>query len=97
MRGTSTLTQAIAMAKGLRYEAIRDEIRIYRDSGKEERDIIEVDYDAIMDNKSPDINLKDKDVVIVAKSGVKSVWSGFVNSLTGGFRFGSSVSVGAGL
>jgi polysaccharide export outer membrane protein len=96
MQGTITITQAIAMAKGLKFEAIRDEIKVYRDSGKATRDIIDIDYDAILEKKSPDIFLKDKDVLIVPKSGVKSFWNGFVQSLTGAFRFGSSVSVGAG-
>jgi len=96
MSGTITLTQAIAMARGFKYEAIRDEIKIYRDSGKETRDIIDIDYDAILDKKSPDILLKDKDVLIVPNSLVKGFWNGFVQSLSGAFRFGSSVSVGAG-
>ena len=96
MQGTITLTQAIAMAKGFRFEAIRDEIKVYRDSGKVTRDIIDVDYDAILDKKSPDILLKNKDVLIVPKSGVKGFWNGFVQSLTGAFRFGSDVSIGAG-
>jgi len=96
MQGTITLTQAIAMAKGFKYEAIRDELRVYRDSGKATRDIIDVDYDAIMEKKSPDIILKDKDVLIVPKSGVKGFWNGFVQSLTGAFRLGSAVSIGAG-
>lgn len=97
MQGTITLTQAIAMAKGFKFEAIRDEIKVYRDTGKDTRDIIDVDYDAILAKKSPDIFLKDKDVLIVPKSGIKGFWNGFVKSLTGAFRFGSSVSVGAGL
>lgn len=96
MQGTITLTQAIAMAKGFKYEAIRDELRVYRDSGKATRDIIDVDYDAIMEKKSPDIILKDKDVLIVPKSGVKGFWNGFVQSITGAFRLGSAVSIGAG-
>lgn len=97
MQGTITLTQAIAMAKGFKFEAIRDELKVYRDSGKATRDIIDVDYDSILAKKSPDIFLKDKDVLIVPKSGVKGFWNGFVQSLSGAFRFGSSVSVGAGL
>lgn len=96
MQGTITITQAIAMAKGFKYEAITDEIKVYRDTGKVTRDIIAIDYDAIIDKKSPDIFLKDKDVLIVPKSGVKGFWNGFVQSLTGAFRFGSSVSIGAG-
>jgi polysaccharide export outer membrane protein len=96
MKGTVTLTQAIALSRGFKYEAIRDQVRVYRDTGKATREIIEVDYDAILANKSPDIILKDKDVVIVPMSGAKKLFGQFVQSLSGAFRIGT-VSVGGGL
>ena len=96
MKGTTTLTQAIAMASGFKYEAIKDQIRVYRDTGTDTRDIIDVDYEAILDKESPDIILEDKDVVIVARSGAKALWQGFVRSISGALRIGS-VSVGGGL
>jgi polysaccharide export outer membrane protein len=96
LRGTVTLTQAIAMAKGLQYEAKRGQLRVYRNTGKEEMDIIDADYDAILAENVPDIILQDKDVVIVPQNGVKNFFSGFVSTLRGLIRFGS-VSVGAGI
>jgi polysaccharide export outer membrane protein len=84
LKGRITLTQAISMARGLSYEAIKSGIKIYRDNGKRERDVISVDYDEILDRKIPDVELKDKDIVIVAASGFKR----FINGLTGYFNFG---------
>lgn len=88
MQGTITLTQAIAMSKGFKYEAIKDQLRIYRDSGGSVREIIDVDYDAILAEKTPDIALKDKDIVIVPRSGAKALWNGFVQSISGAIRLG---------
>ncbi len=96
MHGTVTLAQLIAMAKDLKYEARRDEIRIYRDTGKPTRDIIEVNYDEILEGERPDIVLRDKDIVIVPSSGIKNFFAGFVRTLRGLVSFGS-VSVGAGM
>jgi polysaccharide export outer membrane protein len=96
MKGTVTLTQAIAMAQGFKYEAKRDQIRVYRDSGKDAREIIDVDYDAILAKESPDIILKDKDIVIVESSSAKRLWSGFIESVSGAVSLGS-VSVTGGL
>jgi protein involved in polysaccharide export with SLBB domain len=78
------LTQAISLAKGMDYEATRSNLKIYRDNGKPEREVIEVDYDAILDSKSPDIEIKDKDVIIVASSGLKRIMKGIATGLSFG-------------
>lgn len=95
IKGTLNLTQAIAMAKGFKYEAKKDQLRVYRNSGKDTMDFIEVDYDAILMQKVPDIVLKDRDVIIVPGSGTKMFFGGLVNTFRGLIRLGS-VSVGAG-
>ncbi len=95
VKGTITLTQAIAMAKGFRYEAKRDQLRVYRDAGKDTMEIIDIDYDDILAEKDSDIILKDRDVVIVPKSDVKNFFNGFVNTFRGLIQFGK-FSVGAG-
>src|SRR4030067_1172692 len=84
VKGKITLTQALSLAKGLSYEAIRSEVRIYRDNGQPEREVIAIDYDAILDRKSPDIEIKDKDVIIVSSSGFKR----FVKGIAAGLSFG---------
>jgi len=96
MRGTVTLTQAILMAKGMAFNAKKSQIRIYRDSGKETLDFIEADYDSILNNQNKDILLKDKDIVIVPKDGVKNFFGGFFNSVRGIASFGAVSVTGTG-
>ena len=85
LKGQTTFTQAISMAKGLSFEAVHSEMRIYRDTGKPEREVITVDYDSILEGKSPDVDIKDKDVIIVGKSGFKSL----LGAITGYLNFGA--------
>jgi polysaccharide export outer membrane protein len=96
LKGTVTLTQVIAMAKGFNDEAIKDQLKIYRNSGTDAMEIIDVDYARILAENSSDFVLKDKDVVIIPKSTAKAFWYGFVNTLRGAISFGG-VSFGAGL
>lgn len=92
IKGTATLTQSMSMAKGFRYEAARDRVRIYRDNGKPERDVITVDYDSILDGRSPDIKMADKDIIIVPKSGVRNFFKGLATTLNLGiFSIGKSL------
>jgi polysaccharide export outer membrane protein len=96
LKGKTTVTQAISMAKGLGYEAIKSDIKIYRDIGKQERDVILIDYNDILDRKTVDIELKDKDIIIVASSAFKRL----IGGLAGYFNFGmfgfSGVKPGSG-
>lgn len=84
IKGKTTLVQALSMAKGLDYVASPSDIRIFRDNGKSERDVILVDYDAILSGNKPDIEIKDKDIIIVSKSGIKSFFKGLATSLNFG-------------
>jgi polysaccharide export outer membrane protein len=85
LKGQTTLTQAISMAKGLSFEALHSEMRIYRDTGNPEREVITVDYDSVLEGKSRDVDIKDKDVIIVGKSGFKSL----LGAITGYLNFGA--------
>jgi len=84
LKGKITLAQALSMAKGLNYEATRSDIKIYRDNGKAEREVISIDYDSILNRKSPDIEIKDKDIIIVSRSGFKSFIKGIGTTLNFG-------------
>ncbi len=78
LKSRTTLTQAISMAKGLAFEAVKSGIKIYRGSGQADRKVIAVNYDSILSGKTQDIGLKDNDIIIVPKSGFKT----FVKGLT---------------
>ena len=50
----TTFSQAISMAKGLDNTAIKSSIKIYRDNGGQEREIISLDYESVLNGQSPD-------------------------------------------
>jgi polysaccharide export outer membrane protein len=68
LRDKLQLTRAIAMVGGLKKDA-KDQIRIYRQKpGKQEQEIISVDFDAIKKQKQPDIELQPYDVIEVGEA-----------------------------
>ena len=91
LKAKTTLTQAISMAKGRDYYASSDAMKIYRDSGNRDKEVITVDYDAVLAGKAPDVELRDKDIIFVSSSIVKR----FVNTFWGALNFGA-FSIGGG-
>ncbi|NWF98330.1 MAG: polysaccharide biosynthesis/export family protein [Nitrospirae bacterium] len=96
LKGKTTIIQALTLAKGLKPEAKLSDIRIFRDNGRGERDIIGIDYDAVKKGELPDILLANNDIIIVPVSGIKNFFNGFISSLRGMISFGSG-SLGAGM
>jgi polysaccharide export outer membrane protein len=89
LKDNITLVQALTMAKGLNYEAYRSGIKIYRDNGKPEREVIAANYDEILDGKKRDIVLQDKDIIIVGPNALKTVIKGLAGYMTfGAFSLG---------
>lgn len=84
IKGKTTLTQAISMSKGMDFSAVHSDIKIYRDNGTPDREVIKVDYDSILAGKSSDLPIKDKDIIIVSDSGFKR----FLGTLSGQLGFG---------
>jgi polysaccharide export outer membrane protein len=91
MQGKVTLTQAIAMAGGFSYASNKNQIRVYRDTGSDKKKIIDVDYDKVLAKETSDVLLQDTDIIIVPISGSKSFYKGFVETLSGLFRFGMAL------
>jgi polysaccharide biosynthesis/export protein len=88
-----TVSQAIAMAEGLKPEAKSGETKILRYTGKgNEREILSVDVYAIQKGRSEDPYLKENDIVIVPKSGMKAFLIGLRDTLKG--LVGVGVSMG---
>jgi len=90
MKNEITFMQAISMAQGISTDARLGDIRIFRDNGNSDRDILKVDYDAIRKGEEPDIFLAENDIIIVPRSGVKS----FFNNIRGFFNIGPGVGLG---
>jgi polysaccharide export outer membrane protein len=93
MKGKMTLVQAITMAKGVSGTASLDDVRIFRENGKEDKTIISVDYKAVRDGEKPDVLVAENDIIIVPESGMKNFFSGFVKTVRGAMSFGG-LSVG---
>ncbi len=91
LKGQVTLVQALSIAKGFNFEASRSNIKIYRDTGKPDREVITADYDSILAGKNRDIVLEDKDIIIIGQNGIKS----FIKGFAGAMNFGA-FSVGKG-
>jgi polysaccharide export outer membrane protein len=89
-----TVSQAIAMAEGLKPEAKGGETKILRYSGKgNERKILSADVYSIQKGKSEDPYLKENDIVIVPKSGMKAFLFGLRDTVKG--LVGMGFSLGA--
>ena len=85
LRDQMSLTTALAMVGGVRPDAKSSEIRIYRRSpGKQERDVIKADYNAIKKKKQPDVELQPYDVIEVPEANGfkdklgKAIFNGFL-------------------
>jgi polysaccharide export outer membrane protein len=87
-----TLSQAIVLAGGLRPQAKASETRIFRYSeAGTGREILSADVYAIQKGKTEDLALKDNDIIIVPKHGVKSFLIGLKETLTGVLSMGYSL------
>jgi len=84
-----TVSQAIALAEGLKPESSGSEARIYRYSGKgDEKEAIPVDVLRIQDGLAEDPYLQEGDMLIVPTSPMKNFLIGFRDTLKGFFSFG---------
>ncbi len=88
MKGKTSIVQAITMAQGVAPNASTDDVRIFRDNGKGEREIIVVDYDSIKSGTQPDMMIAENDIIIVGTSGAKAFFNSFVRTIRGAVSFG---------
>jgi polysaccharide export outer membrane protein len=87
-----TVSQAIVMAEGLKPDARGGETKIFRYAVKgSEREVVSVDVYAIQSGRGEDPYLKENDIVIVPKSGVKAFLIGLRDTVKGLIGFGFSM------
>ena len=90
-----TVSQAIALAGGLKTEANGAETKIFRRSGKDkEKEVLFVNVYAIQKGQEEDPYLKENDIIMVPRSGSKiflsELWD-FFKGRIGGVSFGSGL------
>lgn len=87
-----TINQAIAMAEGLKPTADGAQSTIFRYSGRDsQREQIPVDLYAIQKGRAEDLTLKENDIIIVPKSGVKTFLIELRDTVRGVFGLGFSL------
>jgi polysaccharide export outer membrane protein len=87
-----TVSQAITLAGGLKYEANGSEAKIFRYPEKgSERETLSVNVYAIQKGEAEDTNLRENDIIIVPKSGVKGFLIGLRDTVKGLMGFGFSL------
>ena len=87
-----TVGQAVTLAGGLKTEANGSEAKIFRSSEKgTERETLSVNVYAIEKGHGEDLVLKENDILIVPKSGMKSFLTEFRETLKGLLGFGVSL------
>lgn len=91
MKGKTSLVQAISIAQGLKPNAAFRDIRIFRDNGSAEREVIMKNYDAISSGSEPDIVIAENDIIIVPESGMKNFFDGFLKTIRGFISFGAAL------
>ncbi len=93
LRGRMTVEQAVLAAGGPREVANWGDVRIYRRSGGDQREILEVDLNEIEAGK-PGPQLQKDDVIIVGTHAAKAVFVGLRDFIKGIFNIGVGVSRG---
>jgi polysaccharide export outer membrane protein len=86
-----TVSQAIAMAEGLKLEAEASETKIFRYGENGEREIHVIDLKAIQNGDTKDLYLLENDIVVVPKNGVKSFFIELRDTVKGIFGIGFSL------
>jgi len=86
-----TVSQAIAMAEGLKPKANASGTMIFRYGEGDEEEVFSVDVNAVHKGESKDVYLRENDIVIVPQSGAKAFLIELRNTLTGIFGFGFSL------
>jgi|Deesub1362B_J571_1020462.scaffolds.fasta_scaffold00044_87 polysaccharide export outer membrane protein len=85
LRGRTSLGMLLGMARGLKPQASKGRIRIYR-SGPG-GGVLEVNYGRILRGLQEDVPLRDGDVVLVPTDPVKGFLTGFLDTIRGFFTF----------
>ncbi len=94
LKDGTTLRQAIALAQNTAPKAHRKSAVIFREGVNGERKEINVDIDAIMSNKSPDVQILANDIIIVPNSKLKSALYPIFNAFGAGASFAVGGRVG---
>lgn len=90
MPGEVTVLKAVSMAGGFLFEASEGNVQVFRETDKGQ-EVLDVDIDAVRDQKAQDVILEDGDIVVVRDNALKKGWAGFWRGFTGIFSVGARI------
>lgn len=88
LKADAGVIEAIAMAGGPKFEAREELVRVITVSDSGEKEIVSVNLDEIRANDTPNVELRDGDIVLVPESGAKAGFAGFWRGFSGIFGVG---------
>jgi polysaccharide export outer membrane protein len=94
LKGDTGVLEAIAMAGGAEFAARQSKVQVITlaGNGGQGKEVVAVDLDKLRANESPNVVLKDGDIVLVPTNTVKAGFAGFWHGLAGIFGVGYSVN-----
>lgn len=88
LEANTGVIEAVAMAGGPKFEAREELVRIITVSESGGKEIVSVNLDEIRANDTPNVELRDGDIVLVPESGAKAGFAGFWRGFSGIFGVG---------
>ena len=83
-----TVSQAIAMAEGLKPKANASGTTIFRYGEGDEEEVLSVDLNAVHKGEAKDVYVRENDIVIVPQSGAKAFFIELRETMRGLLGFG---------
>lgn len=92
LKGGTGIIEAIAMAKGTKFDAREGEVQVFSTNTSGEQAVVSVPLDKIRANEVPNYELQDGDIVVVPSNTFKKNFAGFWSGFRGVFGMGYSLN-----
>lgn len=92
LRGGTGILEAVAMAKGTKFDAREEDVQVFTTDSNGERAVVSVPLDKIRANQVSNYELQDGDIVVVPSNAFKRNVSGFWRGFRGIFGMGYSIN-----
>lgn len=92
LKGGTGIIEAIAMAKGTKFDAREADVQVFSSDASGERVVVSVPLDRIRANEVPNFELQDGDIVVVPSNTFKRNFAGFWSGFRGIFGMGYSLN-----
>lgn len=92
LKGSTGVLEAIAMAEGTKFDAQESDVQVVTTDDEGEKVVVSVPLDKVRAQESPNLPLRDGDIVLVPSNAVKRNFAGFWRGFRGVFGMGFSLN-----